>query len=178
MLKSYILITVLLLSDYLAYLFTGVSLAGQWSDKLLLWTWLLLTIVVVVKYIKRRATKIYIGAILFLTFLSLLPMAIPFLMFITYITDSEGDFEYRVEDFRLREGNIGLFSTPIIRVVKNYGIFEVEVDIIDLGENTENCEFRDAKSIRIIKENNIQYFEFKIGEDTFRRMFNDSWNKK
>ncbi|WP_378174023.1 hypothetical protein [Aquimarina sp. SS2-1] len=163
MIKAYIAISILLASIFCLYILKGISFAGQLSDKILFWTWLLMTVIIVVRFIKKRWVKWYVSIIGFLIILSLIPMGTPFLMLTNFTLDINGDYEVRIENYRLREEKQGIYSSPIIKVIKNIGVFEIEIDEMDFGECAgEYDTLSNVNEINVLEEDNNVFFVFKI----------------
>ncbi|MEM6806127.1 MAG: hypothetical protein AAF696_32315 [Bacteroidota bacterium] len=80
MLKGYLLLSILLIADLAVYLADGISLLGQISDKILFWTWLISTPIIIFKYYQKSWAKWYLGSLFILFILNL------FLMPLTLIT--------------------------------------------------------------------------------------------
>ncbi|WP_299435568.1 hypothetical protein [uncultured Aquimarina sp.] len=166
MLKGYIIITVLLAIDFCLYVFIGVSLSGQLSDKILFWIWLIMTIIVVIKFFTyKKWLKWYLGIVGAFIILSVIPMGMPFFALIEFATNTS--FERRIEDYRLRDGEAGLIDqTSIIKVVRNMGIIEIEFDEIEFDNDTKNYSLFDVGGIRLLKEKDDMFFEFEISNET------------
>jgi len=99
------------------------------------------------------------------------PMGFSFFKFAEFATELK--YERRVENYRLRHDDVGFIdSTPIIRVVKNMGFIEMEIDELDFGNNTENYSLYDIDEIRLLNENNEVYFEFEIEDFTMTKKVN------
>ena len=107
----YISFTLLVILQVLFYIFEGISLRGYWSDKVLVWLWLIATVIIVIKEIKKRITKIYLAGLGTILLLSIIPFGIPILLFCTFVTASDRDFVVRVNDnVRIQK----VFGSPMV----------------------------------------------------------------
>lgn len=124
MLLVYIALTALLLLDVVFYLSKGISLSGFWTDKLLFWAWIALTIFLIKKNIKKKWTKVYIIILLVFTVLTMIPMMIPFLTIMAYTFEVK-DKRYEINDqIQLQEYSKTIVSPPNVIVIKSFGIYE------------------------------------------------------
>lgn len=169
MIKGYLIITLLLITDFVLYLLKGISLSGQLSDKILFWVWLIMTIIVAIKYFKSsKWLKWYLGILGVAIILSIIPMGIPFFKLTEFATNIK--FEKRVENYRLRYDEVGLIDhLPLIKVVRNLGAIEIEIDEMDFGSYSENYSLYDVDKIRLLREGNGLFFEFEIEGATIRK---------
>ncbi|WP_343558597.1 hypothetical protein [Sphingobacterium sp.] len=74
----YIVITLLLGMDMLVYYLEKISLIGYYSDVLLFWIWLGLTMTVIVIFWKKILAKIMLSGLILGLICSILPMMLPF----------------------------------------------------------------------------------------------------
>jgi len=172
----YIIITLALVLDFLLYVFYGISLAGQLSDKILLWVWVLLTLIVVIRFIKSKWAKYYIGLLSSLILLLMLLESLPFGMslsrLVDYATDTNGNYELRLDNYRFRDAHTYGFSTyNIIKVVENKGLYEVEIFDMDYGECSEdnNYTLADVDEINLTEDKFGKYFELVIKKTVHKR---------
>ncbi|ERJ59087.1 hypothetical protein M472_09915 [Sphingobacterium paucimobilis HER1398] len=77
-LKVYIGLCVLLVSDLVGYIVAGISLRGYYADIVVFWLWLLGSFLVIVAFWRRLSAKLLLIAILSSVLLSMLPMGLPF----------------------------------------------------------------------------------------------------
>ncbi len=110
--------------------FYGYSYAGYYSDKIIGWIWLLLSLVMAIRFWKKRLTKIAAGSVAVLLLLSLAPMMIPFYSSLSWFTTINHrqhimlNSQYRIE--RARRGPLGMEE---VIVFKRMGILEQAVSI-------------------------------------------------
>ena len=171
MIKGYISISILLIVDLSLYLTKGISISGQICDKILFWTWLILTPIIIVKYFKEKLAKWYLGIIISLTILSLLPMGIPFLTITAFAIGN--DFEKKIDNYKLREGTKSIIAIPKIRLIKNIWIIEKEIGESDFYVEFKENSYRlkDIEKIKLQDETDSLNFEFTIGTRTTNRKF-------
>lgn len=168
MIKAYTIIYTFLIMDFFSYSYKGISLSGQLSDKILFWVWLIMTIIITIRFIKRKWVKWNLGMIGLLIILSLIPMRIPFLMLTDFATHI--DYERRIENYRLRDDRTIVFGPPGIKVVENKGIFEIEIDDMDFGETPNKYpRIQYVDEIYLLKEKDNLVFEFVIEGFSYRR---------
>jgi hypothetical protein len=137
------------------YFSYGISLRGYWTDKVLIWAWLVATIVFIITFFKRRIIKVYLGVLLLLTVLSSIPMGLPLMAFYGFMTASDRTFSYRIDfDHRVQE----LWKSPMaagtVEIVKESGIVEQIIGHLpnefEVDENFYSIW--EAQSIRLQKD--------------------------
>ena len=162
MLKTYKIITIVLVTDFCLFKLLGLSLAGQISDKILFWVWFIMTIPVIIKYVRHtKWLKWYLGLLGISIILSIIPMGAPLIDLLEFATDTT--FERRIENYRLRHDTEGFIDqNSIIKVVRNIGIIELEYAEIHFGENPENHSLYDVGEIGVITTGNSVLFELEI----------------
>jgi hypothetical protein len=165
--KIYILLTIILLLDLTLYLTSEISLASKLADQILFWLWFILTFVVIFGQIRKRWTKIYGMTLIVLTFLSLIPMGVPFLTIIAFmIPDPNPQYFYRDKDIRVELTTKSVIGKPYIAVVENHLVFEREIAELEAEYEIEGDYFdvNDIKSVyrreSLIKNRLILNFDF------------------
>ncbi|WP_314241247.1 hypothetical protein [Empedobacter tilapiae] len=84
-LKIYIIFSIVLILFLLSLNLIGLNLKGEYTYQILVWTWIIFTFYIVIKFWKIIYIKIY-GFLLFaLVGLSILPMAIPFFSILSFL---------------------------------------------------------------------------------------------
>jgi hypothetical protein len=165
LLNIYIGLTFLLLLDAVLYVSSQISLPGHFSDWLLLWTWIILTIAVITLNMKKRWTRIYSIALAGFTILTMLPMMIPFLTIVAFAFDTD-DKRYRINnEVALQEHSISVISMPTIVAIKSFGLYERIV-----GETEFYFQIND-NSYRIQDATSIRQRDSVKGEDSLRIEF-------
>lgn len=108
--------------------FYDYSYFGYYTDKIINWLWLVFTLIIIIKFWKIKAIKVYFFSLLSFLLLSALPMAIPFFGILFYFTTID-DFqqinlnsEYRIERTKQQA-----LSMPRIYIYKRIGIFEKNI---------------------------------------------------
>ncbi len=162
MLKAYLLLTICLLADFILYLTEGISLAGQWSDQLLFWSWFLFTIILIVKYNRKKWARIYAGCLVGLIFLSWFPMGIPILSLIAFATDTNPDSEIMVEEYSIKLYAESVIATPKLAIIKRNLLTEriiaKPVAYLEIDEKTYS--FSDIDSIDLRQKADTLIFTF------------------
>ncbi len=146
-------ITVLLFTDFIAYLFYGISLSGNLPDRILFWVWFVFTFFIVFKNFKKKWGKFYGAFLGFLVILTLAPMMIPFFQIIVFALNKEERIE--VEGvFSLAETDATLMSLPVITLCKSKFIIEERIGKIDYEIKADEGYYRlqEAKEIKLISE--------------------------
>ena len=115
---THFVLTVYLLLNTLAFAINGVSIIGQWIDKLLVWSWLISSMAIIIVYSKERFAKQYLKTLILLFLLSLLPMMIPFISFFNYLSDLNGYPEFKIGFYRVQEVNCSPLGLPTIELIK------------------------------------------------------------
>ncbi len=92
--NSYITISILFIFNIIIG-FYDYSFYGYWTDKVIGWLWIVLTILVIIIFWKKRIAKIYLITLCLIIFLSIIPMLIPFFGILYFFT-TMGDYE-RIE---------------------------------------------------------------------------------
>jgi len=87
-LYTFILLSILLVADCVAYYFYQISLAGYYSDIVLFWLWFLMSLVVIVLFWKKIMAKVFLGLMILALILSIAPMGLPFYTFILSMTSA------------------------------------------------------------------------------------------
>ncbi|MCC6725223.1 MAG: hypothetical protein IT258_11985 [Saprospiraceae bacterium] len=144
----------------------GISFLGQISDRILFWTWLIMTPILIVKNFERRWARWYFGIIIISFVLSLLPMGIPFLTICAFAVET--DVERRIGDYRLREGAKSVIAIPKITLIEEMGILEKEVGETDFYIDIAGDNFRlnDFDDIRLNEESDSVRLDFFLGNQS------------
>ena len=133
----YIVITLLLGMDMLAYYLEKISLIGYYSDVLLFWMWLGLTMTVIVIFWKKILAKIMLSGLILGLICSILPMMLPFYTLVL----SMSSFGLRMtkdlnENYRAQIVGYSVLSPPWLEIIEKKGIFEKRV--FSCTDNTLN----------------------------------------
>lgn len=173
LLKIYIGLTILLVVDTTLYLYEGISLPGHFSDWILLWIWLVTTIIIVAFNVRKRWAKIYAMVLIVFTILTMLPMMIPFVTIFAFAFNAPS-VRYTVSnEIKLQEHSKSIISIPSIVATKSYGLYEKIIGETDfyfkIGEH--DYRIQDASSIKQFSAENSDSLkiEFNFKNDTIVR---------
>jgi len=159
----YIAITVLLGVDMLAYYLEKISLIGYYSDVLLFWTWLGLSVIVIVIFWKKILAKIMLFGLILGLICSILPMMLPFYTLVL----SMSSFGLRMtkdlnENYRAQIVGYSVLSAPWLEVIEKKGMIEKRV-----FSCTDNALNHEGTAIRI---GNTKDIIFNLETDTTLRI--------
>ena len=156
--------------------FYDYSYFGYYTDKIVNWLWLVVTLIMIIRFWKTKTVKIYFFSLQSFLLLSILPMGIPFFGILYYFT-TIGDYqqislnnEYRIERTKQQP-----LSVPRIYVYKRSGIFEknmcrpvyteiirnvLNAERIKNSFNEKNISIQDAKLVSV--DNDSIAIEYQI----------------
>lgn len=144
--------------------FYDYSYYGYWSDKIINWSWLVLTVTVILWFWRNKITRIYFFSLLTLITLSILPMGIPFFGILYNFSTIDDYQQIKLNDtYRIETTKQQAMSLPRIYVYKRIGILEKNIcrpvyqeiimNILQLKENAKNINekisINNAKFINI-----------------------------
>lgn len=124
---AYGVMTLIFLSEVVLN-FNQYSFSGYYTDKIIGWVWLAMTVFIIIKLWKKKAIKVYFGFLIAGIILSILPMMIPFIGILSYFSTFDSyqrvqlDHHYRIERYRP-----GALSKPQIAVYEQKGILEKRI---------------------------------------------------
>ena len=133
--------------------------AGYFTDKIIAWIWIVLTLFFIIIFWKIKYVKIYFFSIVALLALSVLPMAIPLFGIYFYLTN-EGDYQQIQlnNNFRLERTKQQALSLPRVYIYeKHFGILEKNISRPNYSEILQEM-FKDLNLNR--KETTIQSAKF------------------
>lgn len=185
---TYLVVTLIFLSEVVLN-FNQYSYAGYYTDKIIGWLWLAMTIFIIIKLWKKKAIKAYFGLLVAGIILSILPMMLPFFALVSYFSTIDSYQRISLNnDYRIERYRPGALSKPQIAIYQQKGIFEkrigktpyVEVlekvaqrPSIDIPSNEQREPIQAAKFINVNKDsigieykimNKKQIFYHKINE--------------
>ncbi|MCD9853365.1 hypothetical protein LUD75_01510 [Epilithonimonas sp. JDS] len=144
----FILLSVLLIADGIAFYNYQISLAGYYSDIILFWLWFVMSLVVIVVFWKKVVAKVFLGAMILTLILSILPMGLPFLTFILSMTSAGLRIDKDLnENYRGQIVGYGVMVHPWLEVIEKKGLLEhkfyecTEMDIERLKNEPINVKF-------------------------------------
>ena len=108
--------------------FYDFSFFGYWTDKIINWIWLVLTVTVIFWFWRNKMTKIYFYSLLTLILLSILPMAIPFFGIVYKFSTIDDYQQIKLnETYRMERTKYQALSGPRVFVYKRIGILEKNI---------------------------------------------------
>lgn len=145
----YIVTTLLLSMDMLLYYLEKISLIGYYSDVLLFWIWLGLTMAVIVIFWKKILAKIMLSGLILGLICSILPMMLPFytvmLSMSSYGLRMKKDLN---ENYRAQIVSYSVLSPPLLEIIEKKGIIEKRIfSCTDNSVNGEELRIGSAKDI-------------------------------
>lgn len=123
----YLVVTLVFLSEVVLN-FNQYSYAGYYTDKIIGWLWLALTVFIIIRLWKKKAIKVYFGLLVAGIILSILPMMLPFFALVSYFSTIDSyqrislNNNYRIERYRP-----GALSKPQIAIYQQKGILEKRI---------------------------------------------------
>lgn len=123
----YLVVTLVFLSEVVLN-FNTYSYRGYYTDKIIVWLWLALTVFIIIKLWKKKAVKAYFGVLVAGIILSILPMMIPFFALVSYFSTIDSYQRISLNnDYRIERYRPGALSKPQIAVYQQKGIFEKRI---------------------------------------------------
>lgn len=170
---AYLVVTLIFLSEVVLN-FNKYSYTGYYTDKIISWLWLAMTIFIIIKLWKKKAIKAYFGLLVAGIILSILPMMIPFFALLSYFSTIDSYQRIQLEDnYRIERHRPGALSKPQIAIYKQKGLFEKKigktpyVDVlervfqrssIDIPSDERNEPIQKAKLVNVNKDSiGIEY---------------------
>lgn len=188
---TYLLITLIFLSEVVLN-FNKYSYRGYYTDKIIGWLWLAMTVFIIIKLWKNKAIKAYFGFLVAGIILSILPMMIPFFALLSYFSTIDSYQRISLNDeYRIERHRPGALSKPQIAIYQKKGIFEKRIGktpyvvvlekvlqrpSIDISSDERNESIQEAKLVSANKDsigieykimNKKQIFYHKNKEDWF-----------
>jgi hypothetical protein len=133
------------------YLANGISLRGYWTDKILVWSWLIATVLFVVLNIKKKAVEIYCALLILLLGLSVIPFGLPIMAFYGFVTAADRQFTYKVSShIRAQE----IWKSPMaggtVEIVEGNGPVERILGNLPVGYEFGD-KFYDISEVNMIR---------------------------
>ncbi|BAP29813.1 uncharacterized protein CHSO_0776 [Chryseobacterium sp. StRB126] len=169
----YLAVTLIFLSEIVLN-FNKYSYTGYYTDKIINWLWLAMTVFIMIRFWKQQAIKVYFGFLVAGIILSILPMMIPFFALVSHFSTIDSYQRIQLEDnYRIERHRPGALAKPRISIYKQEGIFEKEIgrtpDIeilekvlqrssIDIPSDDRNESIQEARLINANKDSiGIEY---------------------
>ncbi|MBP2618759.1 hypothetical protein [Chryseobacterium jejuense] len=188
---AYFVVTFIFLSEVVLN-FNKYSYAGYYTDKIMSWLWLAMTVFIIIRLWKKKAIKAYFGLLVAGIILSILPMMIPFFALVSYFSTIDSYQRIQLDDnYRIERHRPGALAKPQIAIYKQEGIFEKEMgrtpyieilekvlqrSSIDIPSEERNEPIQEAKLVNANKDsigieykimNKKQVFYHKINGNLF-----------
>lgn len=124
----FILLSILLVADCVAYYFYKISLAGYYSDIILFWLWFVMSIVVIIVFWKKILAKVFLGLMVVTLILSIVPLGLPFYTFILSMTSAGLRLDKDLnEKYRGQIVGYGVMVYPWLEVIEKHGLLEKKI---------------------------------------------------
>ncbi|MBV8326042.1 hypothetical protein [Chryseobacterium sp.] len=135
---GYLAVTLIFLSEVILNL-NKYSYSGYYSDKIINWFWLAMTIFIIIWFWKKKAVRVYFFLLLAIIILSILPMMIPFFGMVHYFSTIGSYQRIQLNDqYRIDRGRPGPLYNPKITVYRNEGIFEKQISRTSYSDIAED----------------------------------------
>lgn len=191
MVIAYLVLTLIFLSEVVLN-FNQYSYSGYYTDKIISWLWLAMTVFIIIRLWKEKAIKAYFGLLIAGIILSILPMMIPFFALVSYFSTIDSYQRIQLEDnYRIERHRPGALSKPQIAIYKQEGILEkrvcktpyvevlekvLQLPWVDIPSEKKQEPIQEAKLVKANKDSlGIEYkimdkkqvFYHKIQQDQF-----------
>ncbi|AZB08825.1 hypothetical protein EG344_08320 [Chryseobacterium sp. G0162] len=134
---AYLVVTLILLSEIILNL-NKYSYAGYYSDKIIGWLWLAMTVFIIIKLWKKKAVKVYFGLLVGAIILSILPMMIPFFGIVNYFSTIGSYQRIQLDDhYRIDRNRPNVLYNPQVTIYRREGIVEKQISRIPYNEVLE-----------------------------------------
>lgn len=134
---TYILLSIIFLAG-VGLSFYGYSYAGYYTDKIIGWLWLLLSVVMIARFWKRSITKVIAGGMLVLLLLSLMPMLVPFYGMVYYFSTMGNKQRITLNNqYRIERTRRGALAMEEMVVYKRWGILEQRISVTPWSDVAE-----------------------------------------
>ncbi|AZA82013.1 hypothetical protein C1637_24390 [Chryseobacterium lactis] len=105
--------------------FNHYSFSGYYTDKIINWIWLAMTLFMIIWFWKKKIMKAYFVFLAFTILLSMLPMMIPFFALVNYFSTLDDYQQIQLDDtYRIERTRPNVLHKPQISVYKKEGIIE------------------------------------------------------
>lgn len=155
-LRVYLIIFFLLLTDIAAYFYFKYSLAGYYSDCVLIWIWFWYTIYIIISYRKKLLAKIYMALLLLGLVLSVIPMMLPISALLLSSSPYGLWLNKNLNDrYRVQIVGYSIMNGPGLQLIEKHGLLEKEVfSCFDqtIADDRTDVKIRHAKDVRFVGE--------------------------
>jgi hypothetical protein len=141
-------LTLIVVVNFFLYINYSMSIAGYWSERIIIWLWIILTVYLIGKNWYDNLAQASCSLLIFLIVLSMIPMMIPFLAIMNIITCNDRIFVRKLgENMRIQIMQKSPVVGQGIEIVEQGYILEKAIVQVD----AEIRDIRKAKSIKILK---------------------------
>lgn len=122
---AYIALSILFIFSLFKF-FVGLQLRGFYTPKIVAWVWLISTIALIIYYWKNKFAKIYLGSLVGIIVLSILPMMIPFFAILFHFSNMGVKQHFNLgNDYRLEQKQTDPLSFQHLYIYRpKYFIFD------------------------------------------------------
>lgn len=118
----YLVITLIFLGEVILSLY-GYSYLGYYSDKIINWIWLGMTIFMIIRFWKKKWIKIYFSVLVWGLIMSILPMMIPFFAIVNYFSTMDDYQQIQLNDsYRIERSRPNVLHKPQVQIYKKEAV--------------------------------------------------------
>jgi len=104
------------------------SFSGYYTDKIINWMWLAMTLLIILRFWRKKVVKVYFAVLIFSVLLSMLPMMIPFFALVNYFSTLDDYQQIQLDKiYRIERTRRNVLDKPKVYIYKNEGIVEKEI---------------------------------------------------
>ncbi|TLX24496.1 hypothetical protein FE904_16725 [Chryseobacterium indologenes] len=104
------------------------SFSGYYTDKIINWMWLAMTLLIILRFWRKKVVKAYFAVLIFSVLLSMLPMMIPFFALVNYFSTLDDYQQIQLDKiYRIERTRRNVLDKPKVYIYKNEGIVEKEI---------------------------------------------------
>ncbi|HAO28393.1 MAG TPA: hypothetical protein DCQ68_13510 [Chryseobacterium indologenes] len=104
------------------------SFSGYYTDKIINWMWLAMTLLIILRFWRKKVVKAYFAVLIFSVLLSMLPMMIPFFALVNYFSTLDDYQQIQLgKIYRIERTRRNVLDKPKVYIYKNEGIVEKEI---------------------------------------------------
>ena len=104
------------------------SFSGYYTDKIINWMWLAMTLLIILRFWRKKVVKAYFAVLIFSVLLSMLPMMIPFFALVNYFSTLDDYQQIQLDKiYRIERTRRNVLDKPKVYIYKNECIVEKEI---------------------------------------------------